>query len=584
MQQLFYVICFVLSILMLLGACSKKTEPSDALSSPPSAHVSSGLKCASMFDDCPRVLVPGRNKPSADILLSPDAEAMENILYDYVASMDIEPIKSLREAAQNGGEKEREAYAVRVIYESIFHQYAKRADITAAADIILKSDNIKSAEAKFLRAIFEKMSDEIEDDTTLIREALQLAIAEKHEKLLIELLEHAQMFDIADDVFQQLKEIYKDGVAKREPEAMYRMADSLESYQLAKSERTPDTPYTDELLQLYTHAAKAGHPKAMLRLGMALSKDEKNVEASLDWLIKAADKGERDAAHAVFNLYADTILFSSYAEGVTSGIMDDSVSEKQFEVAKAAMGSPNDGMRKIAELLAKLHGQTLLDCSTGMELATHVHDHPDLYGAEAHGIETSLRESALQCFDEFAATQGHCESCHQMITMVMGEYLNLDEPDQMSLLSDAQIKRIFAALKRCYALAVALDDTMFESMPYHLSHNYYLASLNAEHSNEKYSVAADNVEEIAQLVYGARHGDPNVVALLALFYEKGERVVHNDERACYWWQRGAEIGLCKACRVLNGYEPDDGDSYCEACGVIDEKNMTCLQDKDDGNP
>ena len=582
MRQLFYVICLVMSMLMVLGACSKKTELSDALQPPPQ-HASSGLKCASMFDDCPRVLVPGRNKPSADILLSPDAEAMENMLYDYVASMDVEPIKSLREAAQNGGEKEREAYAVRVIYESIFHQYAKRADITAAADIILKSDNVKSAEAKFLRAIFEKMSDEIEDDTTLIREALQRAIAEKHEKLLLELLEHAQIFDIADDVFQQLKEIYKDGVAKGEPEAMYRMADSLESYQLAKSEWTPDTPYTDELLQLYTHAAKAGHPKAMLRLGMALSKDEKNAEVSLDWLIKAADKGEKDAIHAVFNLYADTILFSSYAEGVASGIIDDSVTEKQFEVAKTAMGSPNDGMRKIAELLAKLHGLTLVDCSMGMELATYVHHQADVYGHEAHALETSLRENALQCFDEFAATQGHWESCFDMISLMMGIYLNLDDSDQMSLLSDAQIKRIFAALKQCYALAVALDDTMFESMPYHFSHNYYLASLNGEHSNEKYGVSADNVEEIAQLVYGARHGDPNVVALLAHFYATGKRVARNDERACYWWQRGAEIGLCKACRVLHGYEPDDGDSYCDACGVIDEKHMACLLEKDDAS-
>ena len=574
--------------MLVLCGCSKKQaetpSPDRAAMQVSSENTQpASAKCTSMYDVCPLTFVPGSNKPSPDILKSANVEEMEKQLINYIRSMDIEPIRSLRTAAENGTIADKEAYAVRVMYESMEHHYMKNLDIQAAANIILAKDMPESAEAGFLHAVLTAAKDEDESNAPkYIEPALKKAISEKHGKLLAEMLEYDPAFDKADEIYTNLREIYKDGVSKKDPESMYRLAAAIELYNLAKGERTAKTPYSGELLQLMTDAANAGQRDAMMRLGVNMAKDEATWDSAFVWLKKAADKGEETALSVIFYLYADTILFDSYEAAVGSGEMDDSVTPKQFEIAKARMGNLNDGMRTIAHLLADLKGQTLKHCQTGMSLAEYIHFHPERFGQDAKSLETALKDNALQCIDDFAASHGYREACDLLITLVIGNYLDLDDAEWMhQMFSDAQIKRMFEATKRCYAISVASDDRVYEAMPYHLPPSYHLASLNGAHGKEKYGIEPDPVDEFALLLYGAQHGDPNSLGILAHAYAKGNSVSPNRERACYWWQQGMNLELCKACRILNNYEPEESDSYCYACGVIQTEFAKCSEEPGD---
>ena len=598
MYRRIFAFCFLaIAQTLFLSACSKKPAPtidtaSEAIQTSTNRAEPAAAKCTSMYDDCPFTLVHRNHKPSAEILKSQDVEAMENTLYDYIASMDMEPIRSLREAAENGGITEKEAYAVQVLFGAAAHHYMKKEDAEAALTIIMEQTQPQSAEANFWRAVLVTAKDNDETEANKYFEAaIRIASSEKHGKLLAELLEHGRSltditefksaFNKADEIYSNLKEIYKDGVAKKDPEAMYRLAAATELYQLAKNERTAKTPYSGELLQQFTDAANAGQRDAMMRLGVNLAKDEATWPQAFDWLSKAADKGEETALSVVFNLYADTILYNSYEEGVSSGQMDDSVTPRQFEIAKATMGSVHDGMRKIAQLLINLKGQALGHCESGMSLAEYIHDHPDEFGQDAKALEADLKDSALQCMDDFAQRHGFMEACKSLLMLMMGDYLDSDDAERMhERFSQAQIQRMFDAVKQCYTLAVASDDVVFDNMPYHIPPSSHLASLYGAHSKQKYDIDGDPVEEIALLVYGARHGDPNSLGILAHFYAQGNTVPQNKDRACYWWQKGMDIDLCKACRVLNDYEPEEGDPYCYACGVIETEHAGCVKQSD----
>ncbi len=261
-----------------------------------------------------------------------------------------------------------------------------------------------------------------------------------------------------------------------------------DNYQMLMIEATHDDPVSMHIMGTYYY------------YGFHV---QRYIFTAIDWLLKAANKGYSDSQYMLGMIYETLGEDSNQTEKAIPFYEKAAAQDHPYaQYALAMIALTEEDYQKAEFYLEKAAIQQYALAAYSLAKLLHERDskHP------------------LKAFEWFmiAAKQGHTEACYYVGNYYQygkGVPINLDEA--MNWYQKAALEKDKDAL-------------------------YHLALLLIRREQPDFENAAKLLGE------AARQGHPNAQYNLAVMYQKGDGVEQNDQKALYWYEKAADLGLAIA--------------------------------------